>query len=597
MTAEPTPSRTADHDAGTLPDAAAPAATSFGVKPPPGYEILGRLGRGGMGVVYKARQVALDRTVALKMILHPEHAGEGGRDRFRTEAEAVARLQHANVVQIHEVGEHDGAPYFCMEFCSGGSLAEKTKAAPLPPAEAARLVELLARAMHVAHSKGIVHRDLKPANVLLTDDGTPKVSDFGLARKLDEAGQTHSGAVMGTPSYVAPEQAAGKVKEVGPLADVYALGAILYECLAGRPPFKAATAHETLSQVMNDDPVPARRLNPRTPRDLETICSKCLRKEPAKRYASAAELADDLRRHLSGEPIRARPVGPLERAWKWARRNPAVASLLAVALLLALTAAAALSRSYHRAVTERDRALTELVVVRDEAESVRASSELTREQLRRLMLEPPGRGGGVPQGGARKARADDDPGGRDKPDQVEPGARGKGVTIFFTAKVGQVRDDHRLLDGSIKAGGMVTGCYTFDPGVRDSNDDPTVGDYRHRAGGYGILLRVGNYLFKTDPSDVDFLVEVVCRPGRHNYLLRSYNNLVFGPRLTEVCVDHVAWQLDDPRGKALTGDALPLDPPRLAAWDSDFGLTIDGGVSRRKEFFIRAHVTEVRKAR
>jgi serine/threonine-protein kinase len=203
----------------------------------PGYEVLGELGRGGMGVVYQARHIALDRVVALKMILRGEHEGPEQRRRFRTEAEAVARLQHPNVVQIHEVGEHDGLPFFSLEFCPGGSLERKLGGTPLPPREAARLVQTLALAMQAAHERGIVHRDLKPANVLLAEGGTPKVTDFGLAKKLDESGQTPSGAVVGTPSYMAPEQAGGKGREVGPAADVYALGAILYECLTGRPPF------------------------------------------------------------------------------------------------------------------------------------------------------------------------------------------------------------------------------------------------------------------------------------------------------------------------------------------------------------------------
>ncbi|HKI32549.1 MAG TPA: serine/threonine-protein kinase [Gemmataceae bacterium] len=202
----------------------------------PGYEILGELGRGGMGVVYKARQAKLGRLVALKMILSGGHAGEADLSRFRTEAEAIARLQHPHIVQIHEIGEHGGLPYFSLEFCAGGSLEKKLAGTPLPPKEAAALVQTLARAMQAAHEKGVIHRDLKPANVLLAEDGTPKVTDFGLAKKLGEAGQTASGAVMGTPSYMAPEQAGGRSEQMSPLVDVYALGAILYECLTGRPP-------------------------------------------------------------------------------------------------------------------------------------------------------------------------------------------------------------------------------------------------------------------------------------------------------------------------------------------------------------------------
>ena len=213
-----------------------------------------------MGVVYEARQAKLDRVVALKMLLSGGHAGDAALARFRTEAEAIARLQHPNIVQIHEVGEHGGLPYLALEYCGGGSLEKKLAGTPLLPSQAAALVEQLARAMQAAHDKGVIHRDLKPANVLLAADGTPKITDFGLAKKLDEAGQTASGTVMGTPSYMAPEQAGGQSKEVGPACDVYALGAILYECLTGRPPFRAATALETLMQVVSEEPVPPRQL-------------------------------------------------------------------------------------------------------------------------------------------------------------------------------------------------------------------------------------------------------------------------------------------------------------------------------------------------
>jgi serine/threonine protein kinase len=306
-----------------------------GDRPPsiPGYELLGILGKGGMGVVYKARQVGLDRLVALKMILIGGHADAAQRQRFQSEAEVIARLQHPNIVQIHEVGEQAGLAFFAMEFCSGGSLADQLTGTPLEPRAAAALVEQLARATQAAHDKSIIHRDLKPANVLLADDGTPRITDFGLARRLDAATQTASGAIMGTPSYMAPEQASGH--KVGPAADVYALGAILYECLAGRPPFQAATPFDTAMQVINEEPAEVRQLNATVPPDLETICHKCLRKEPAQRYSSAAELAADLRRFLQQEPIRARPVSRLERGRKWVRRNPVVAALVAaVAFLL-----------------------------------------------------------------------------------------------------------------------------------------------------------------------------------------------------------------------------------------------------------------------
>jgi tetratricopeptide (TPR) repeat protein len=329
--------------AATLPPSPAQREAAAPGPVVPGYEILGELGRGGMGVVYQARHLKLNRVVALKMVLAGGHAGPDDLTRFLAEAEAVAALQHPHIVQLHDFGEHDGLPFFTLEFVPGGSLAGKLNGTPLPPQEAARVVEQLARAVQYAHGKGIVHRDLKPANVLLTEGGTPKVTDFGLAKRIEVGtGLTATGAILGTPSYMAPEQAGGHGKRVGPAADVYALGAILYECLTGRPPFKAATLAETLLQVLSEEPVSVRQLQPGVVADLETICHRCLQKEPARRYASAAELADDLRRFQAGEPIRARPVGSAERAWRWCRRNPAVAGLLgAVAATLLLGAGVA----------------------------------------------------------------------------------------------------------------------------------------------------------------------------------------------------------------------------------------------------------------
>jgi WD40 repeat protein len=304
----------------------------------PGYELLGELGRGGMGVVYKARQQGLNRLVALKMIRTGPLASPDEVARFRVEAEAVARLEHPHIVQIHEIGECHGLPYLCLEFVDGGSVADRLRTGPQPAGPAADLVETLARAMDVAHRRGIVHRDLKPANVLLTSDGRPKISDFGLAKRLEEvAGRTASDVVLGTPSYMAPEQIPGVGPAVGPAADIYALGALLYECLTGRPPFYGMSVLETVEHVRFQEPVPPTRLLPRVPRDVETICLKCLNKEPARRYATAADLAEDLRRFRAGEPIRARPVGAAERLIRWSRRNPVVAGLLAavVGLLLA----------------------------------------------------------------------------------------------------------------------------------------------------------------------------------------------------------------------------------------------------------------------
>jgi tetratricopeptide (TPR) repeat protein len=322
--------------------------------PVTGYVILSELGRGGMGVVYKARQTALNRLVALKMLLAGGHAGPELLARFQTEAEAVARLVHPHIVQIYEVGEQDGLPYFSLEFVAGGSLAKKLAGKPQPAREAAQLVETLARAMHFAHQHGIMHRDLKPANVLLTSDGVPKITDFGLAKRLEaDSSQTRSGTLVGTPSYMAPEQARGQVREVGPPADVYALGAILYELLTGRPPFLAATVLDTLEQVRSQEPVPPSRLQPKVSADLETICLKCLQKEVEKRYASAQALADDLHRFLAGVPILARPVRAPERLWRWCRRNPRVAGLSAVVLVLLAAVVASLTLISFRLARER----------------------------------------------------------------------------------------------------------------------------------------------------------------------------------------------------------------------------------------------------
>ena len=289
----------------------------------PGYDVEALLGRGGMGVVYKARHRRLNRLVALKMLITGAHAGPAERARFQREAEAVANLCHANIVAVHDVGDHEGCPYFTMELLAGGSLAQALAGTPQSAGHAAALLITLAEAVQVAHQAGIVHRDLKPANILLTADGTPKVADFGLARRFRAVQElTWSGARIGTPSYMAPEQVAGKAGTIGPAADIYALGALLYEMLTGRPPFRGETAAETERQLIHDNPVFPSRLNTKVPRDLETICLKCLSKEPQRRYASAVALADDLRRFGEGRPIQARPVGWGERFWRWGAIRP-----------------------------------------------------------------------------------------------------------------------------------------------------------------------------------------------------------------------------------------------------------------------------------
>jgi tetratricopeptide (TPR) repeat protein/tRNA A-37 threonylcarbamoyl transferase component Bud32 len=310
------------------------------------YELLGEIGRGGMGVVYKARQKSLDRIVALKMIRMGEDAGEAERKRFHGEARAVARLHHPNIAQIYEVGEVNGRLFLTLEYVEGKSLASWLNGIPWPARRAARLVETTARAMDYAHGKQIIHRDLKPANILLASDGeangewsehplpcTPKITDFGLAKRLDATAHSQSEAVLGTPSYMAPEQAQVK-PGIDARTDVYGLGAVLYELLTGRPPFRADSALQTLRQVVDAEPIRPHLLNPSVPRDLETVCLKCLEKEPSRRYATALALADDLERFENGQPVLARPIGALARGWRWWRRNPIPAGLAALLVLV-----------------------------------------------------------------------------------------------------------------------------------------------------------------------------------------------------------------------------------------------------------------------
>jgi serine/threonine protein kinase len=337
-----------------------------------GYEVLRELGRGGIGVVYKARQMSLNRLVALKMLLAGAQANAMDLVRFLAEAEAVARLDHPHIVQIHEIGKHVGLPFLSLEYVDGDNLSQQLAGTPQPPAEAARLLETLARAIHFAHQNGIVHRDLKPSNILLcgsraqAGDGQvrttrpaniPKITDFGLAKRLEgNSGLTATGVIMGTPSYMAPEQAEGK-KEVGPAADIYALGALLYEMLTGRPPFRATTPLDTVLQVISDEPAAPRQLQSGVPRDLETIFLKCLQKDPRKRYPSAEALADDLRRYLNDRPILARPVGRTERFSRWCRRNPVVAGLLGIVAACVMVAGLLLNQERTQTLNNLARAV------------------------------------------------------------------------------------------------------------------------------------------------------------------------------------------------------------------------------------------------
>ncbi len=359
-----------------VPQGQTPALPTSSV---PGFELLSVLGHGGMGVVYKARQLSLGRIVALKMVLHAEYASSHQRRQLQAEAEAVARLQHPNIVQIYEVGEHKGLPYLALEYCGGGCLGDQLDGTPWQPQRAAKLVQTLARAVQAAHEAGVVHRDLKPGNVLLTANGEPKITDFGLAKRLDTPGQTRTGALMGTPSYMSPEQGQGR-KDVGPPTDIYALGAVLYELLTGRPPFLGATVMETVRQVIDQEPVSVRRLQPRMPRDLETICMQCLHKEPHKRYATAAALAEDLHRFGAREPVAARPVGPVGKLAKWARRRPAVATLLVLLVTAVATGAVGMFVTYSEALRQRDRAEAEATRANEKADEAETQSHRARAE-------------------------------------------------------------------------------------------------------------------------------------------------------------------------------------------------------------------------
>jgi eukaryotic-like serine/threonine-protein kinase len=339
------------------------------------YELIAEIGHGGMGVVYQARQQSLDRIVALKMLLGGQFAEPSARARFRSEAEIAAQLQHQNIVAIHEVGEHDHLPFFTMDYVEGRSLAEVARDKPLTPAAAAGYLSIIARAIAYAHEHDVLHRDLKPSNILIDGSDQPRITDFGLAKRLtgSTTSLTLSGEALGSPNFMPPEQAAGRHKEIGPASDVYGLGAILYYLVTSRPPFVAHNLTAAVRQVQDQEPVSPRMLNPGVPKDLETICLKCLQKEPSKRYATAGDLADELDRFRRGEPIQARPVGPVGRTWRWCRRRPALATALVAVMVLAgvsTTAAVRMALAQGERERERYRANIQLAAARIEEGSI-----------------------------------------------------------------------------------------------------------------------------------------------------------------------------------------------------------------------------------
>jgi tetratricopeptide (TPR) repeat protein len=395
-----------------------------------GLELMEVLGRGGMGVVYRARDRTLDRIVAIKTIPEGRFATDDQRERFRAEAQAVARLRHPNIIAIHAIGEHEKLPYLSLEFAEGGSLADRLAEKPMSPREAAALVETIARAVHAAHQAGVIHRDLKPSNVLLTADGVPKVGDFGLAKLLDDdSGRTMTGEIMGTPSFMSPEQAEGHAKRVTPSTDIYSLGAILYQALTGRPPFLGETRLETIKLVATAEAVPPRRLRPDVPHDLETIGLKCLEKEPARRYARALDLADDLRRFLEGRPIAARPVGPVGRLRRWARRNPGIAALSAAVLASLVVGIGVSTALAVRAI--RAEAATRLQ--RDLAASEAANARAVNEFLLTDLL--------AQASAHNQARPDNHP---------DPDLKVRTALDRAAAKIGERFADRPLLESSIR---------------------------------------------------------------------------------------------------------------------------------------------------
>lgn len=414
----------------------------------PGYDHVELIGSGGMGVVYKTRQVALNRVVAIKMLLARGYSSPSQLERFRREAAAVAALRHPNIVQVYDAGEHDGFPFFAMEYVEGGNLAQTLVGMPQPAGKAAEMLATLARAIHTAHVNGTVHRDLKPANILCTSDGTLKITDFGLARNLGETERTLltlEGTPLGTPSYMPPEQALGR-HELGPAVDIYALGAILYEMSTGRAPFRGESPMETQRQVISEDPVPPSRLNPRTPRDLQTICLKCLEKAPQHRYATALALAEDLDCFLRGEPIAARPVSPPERLVRWFRRKPAAAALTGATVVVGLLALALLVGSLH---ASQKRAATALALQSDLREIAELKSTRDWDKIAVVLARAEGR---LAEGGSPEFRRDIDHAASD---------------LKLARRLDDIRKNRAPLHGGIRD--EAAGDRAYEAAFRDSN--------------------------------------------------------------------------------------------------------------------------------
>jgi eukaryotic-like serine/threonine-protein kinase len=467
-----------------------------------GYEVQSVLGRGGMGVVFRARHLRLDRLIALKMMLDDAYAGPRDRDRFQREAEAVARLRHPNVVQIHDIGDADGRPYFTMELVDGGSLAEKLAGTPLPSREAAELAATLAGAVQAAHDCGIVHRDLKPGNVLLTSDGMAKITDFGLARQLNDGARlTQTGAAVGTPSYMAPEQANGQPDEVGPAVDVYALGAILYELLTGRPPFKGATAAETIHQVIFQEPAPPSRLNDQAPRDLETICLKCLQKDSRRRYESAVAFGEDLARFLRGEAIAARPEGFVARLARRVRRRPALSAAVTISsLLLFVLFGGGLwvlsERSADRRAKDAADAATEQAAERDVEEMIQWLNESSWPQARAALERAKGR---VGDRGSAKLKQQIDQGQRD----IELGLQLDAIVLSAYDLRGAIAD-------TLQTDKFVAAFRDF--GFGEVHDDPKVVAARIRESHIrtALVVALDQWIsFTGDSSRVKWILDVL----------------------------------------------------------------------------------------